>query len=69
MNSNLPPCMNSNLPPYMNSNLPPYNQTPCMNGTNSAVLHKTDSLHEQMGAVICWGGSMKKTGFYVNLKT
>lgn len=39
-----------------------------MNGTNSAVLHKTDSLHEQMGAVICWGGSMKKTGFYDNPK-
>lgn len=52
----------------MNSNLPPCKQTPCMNGTNSAVLHKTDSLHEQMGAVICWGGSMKKTGFYDNLR-
>lgn len=47
----------------------------CLDKFQSAVLDEfqpaslqTDSLHEQMGAVICWGGSRKKTGFYVNLK-
>lgn len=39
--------MNSNLPCCMNSNLPPYKQTPCMNGTNSAVLHEFQSASLQ----------------------